>query len=135
MNMEFRDEVILGLECCIKSDETGLCPAECQVRYKYGHECETGLKRDALELLKELEPRVLRYEQIKGIVEGVVWVELNGCEAVEPWIVHQGKIWRPDYNTGYEHWDVSKEDEYNRIVRCWTALPSYKQRKAVKWNA
>ena len=56
MSMEFRDEVILGLECCIKSDETGLCPAECQARYKYGHECETGLKRDALELLKEQEP-------------------------------------------------------------------------------
>ena len=61
MSMEFRDEVVLGLECCIKSDETGLCPAECQVRYKYGHECETGLKRDALELLKEQEPKLVRY--------------------------------------------------------------------------
>lgn len=88
----------------------------------------------ALELLKEQEPRVMTLDQIKGITDGVVWVELNGREAVEPWIVLQGEIWRPDYNTGYECWEVCQENEYNMIIRCWSSEPTEKQRRAVKWD-
>ena len=52
MSMEFRDEVVLGLECCIKSDESVYCPNECPMRKKYGNECEQGLRRDALKLIR-----------------------------------------------------------------------------------
>lgn len=101
--------------------------------------------RDALELinyqhehieafLKELTPRLLTFKQINGIVSGVVWVELKDRQQVEPWIVLYGKIWHPDYNVGYECWEVCKEDEYNRVVRCWTAKPTEEQRNAVKWE-
>lgn len=135
--MTDREIVISGLEhCSNKSFCNDGCPYSPILKdANFGiDECITQLAHDALELLEEQEPRVLSYEQIKGIVEGVVWVELNWRETVEPWIVHQGRIWRPDYNVGYEHWDVSQEDEYNMIVRCWTAKPSYEQRKAVKWD-
>ena len=84
--------------------------------------------------LRDQEPRLLTFMQAKGIVNGVVWVELKDRRQVDPWIVLDGKIWRPDYNTGYECWDICKEDEYNRIVRCWISKPTEEQRKAAKWN-
>lgn len=91
---------------------------------------------EGAELLKEQgqEPRLLTFDQAKDIMNGVVWVELKDRREVDPWIVIQGKIWRPDYNTGYECWDVCKEDEYNRIARCWSARPTDEQRETVKWK-
>lgn len=137
--MTDREKVINGLECCQKA--TAVDPEFSCEDCPYNEisvcvqDCRSVLCADALELLKEQEPRVLSYEQIKGIVEGVVWLELNGREAVYPWIVLQGKVWRPDYNIGYECWEVCKENEYNRIVRCWSSKPTEEQRRAVKWDA
>ena len=91
---------------------------------------------EGAELLKAQvqEPRLLTFEQIKDIMNGVVWVELKGRQLMDPWIVVHGKIWHPDYNTGYECWDVCKVGEYNRIVRCWSARPTDEQRETVKWD-
>lgn len=124
-------KTVRGLECCILRDpeDKPRC-AECE----YEGACVNRLMMDALELLKKQEPRLLTFEQIKDIMNGVVWVELKDRREVDPWIVIQGKIWRPDYNTGYECWDVCKEDEYNRIARCWSARPTDEQRETVKWK-
>ena len=54
------EKVIKGLECCIFSDEGCECLNECPYHddcWKTNFECYT-LKKDALELLKEQEPRV-----------------------------------------------------------------------------
>lgn len=49
-----RDDVMKGLVCCIQSYDTCECPDDCKYRGKY-HECEQGLMKEALELLREQE--------------------------------------------------------------------------------
>ena len=52
--MSDRETVMRGLACCIESYDKGFCPDECEYRGKYP-ECEQGLMKEALELLKEQE--------------------------------------------------------------------------------
>jgi len=53
--MSDRETVMRGLACCIESYDKGFCPDECEYRGKYP-ECEQGLMKEALELLREQEP-------------------------------------------------------------------------------
>ncbi len=47
-----RDTLIQGLKCCVESDESGMCPDLCPVRYVYA-DCENELKKELLRTLTE----------------------------------------------------------------------------------
>ena len=81
--------------------------------------CCADLMKDALELLKEQEPRVLTLEEAR--IYEVVWPEDKGEGELHPLIVQNNMNDSKCYKYGI-HW------------RVWSAKPTEEQRKAVKWN-
>ena len=71
--------------------------------------------RDALELLKEQEPRVLTWDEVKQAE--VCWVEVRGKE---PYATLDAADWNPKY--------------YGKEIRCWNTKPTKEQREEVKWD-
>ena len=63
--MSDRESVIKGLVCCIESYDTCECPDECEYRSKY-NECEQGLMKEALALLKDTERLAQATKQAEG---------------------------------------------------------------------
>lgn len=118
--MADREKVIKGLGCCMNgvnsipkceacpyADEHGRC-------YKLDE-----LHRDALELLKGQEPRVLTLEEARTYE--VVWPEDKEEGELHPLIVQNNMNDSKYYKYGI-HW------------RVWSAKPTDEQRKAVKWS-
>jgi len=101
--------------------------------------CCADLMRDALELLKAQEPRVLTFDELMGLPHGKednVPVVSEVKYPVGAW--DKGTIckWRGaeflQEMVQDHHW--YNRDHYGKIWRVWTALPSIEQRKAVKWE-
>lgn len=90
---------------------------------------------DALELLKEREPRVLTLDEVRERKPFHLWVEdLETGAQVFP-IAYVGGL----YVDSAEDWSVDPDhrntpEYYGKSWRCWTARPTYEQRRAVKWN-
>lgn len=97
--------------------------------------------KEAYEVLKAQEPRVMNVAEVTALEAGtVLWVE-----------EHQGVTWNlfpleidvssihPDTGTNYlffitYHGCKKFEcEEYNRTWRCWTERPTDEQRKATPW--
>lgn len=118
------------------------CPYNAEEKMRY--ECLEEMHRDALELLKEQQPRVLTLDEVmKHYSLPPVFVDDLGMQedylqdiqplyfeflSNDPRNIH----WR-----GYQHirqyldhWKPS----YGQKWRCWTARPTDEQRKAVKWE-
>ena len=127
MDAEKLEKVMKGLECC----SIGLyCPDE-ECPYEKDKEekqenCIALLARDALEVLKALEPRVMTLDEVK------TWVS-SDPDLRDPifyedsilkrgwWITHDNDcVYLPSVNAGYG--------------RCWTSRPTDEQRTAVKWD-
>jgi len=142
-----REKVIKGLECCILSDEECECLDECPYHDDcWETDCELGyiLKKDALKLLKEQEPRVLTLEEVikhyslpPVVLDDLEWQE-DYLQDIKPlyfdfptkdsFAVH----WR-----GYQQVRQYLEDwkaSYGQTWRCWTAKPTNEQREALKWD-
>lgn len=130
------EKVIKGLECCLVSIDSEGCTKECP----YYEACQKSeyydvfqpVMKDALELLKAQEPKLLTIEEITG--DGECWFEgINGaygyadcymCTASEE--VEVNLISRkPEY--------VSFND-FMKKWRCWTSRPTDAQREATQWN-
>ena len=77
------------------------------------------MERDALELLKAQEPRVLTLEEAQHAE--VVWVEEMETCNIYPCIVKNNM-------------NDSKLYKYGIQWRVWTSRPTDEQRKAVKWD-
>lgn len=143
--MADQEKVIKGLECCTAFDGKGfpLCE-ECP--YEDEGTCPEldVLHKDALELLKAQEPRVMTLEEVIGhyslppvVLDDLDWQEdyLQDIAPLyfdfpvdDPWAVH----WR-----GYQavrkylkDWKAS----YGQNWRCWTSRPTEEQRKATPWE-
>lgn len=71
--------------------------------------------REALVLLKAHEPRVLTLEEAEKAE--VCWLEQRGYE---PYVTDDADTWNPEI--------------YGKAYRCWSAMPTDEQRKAVKWE-
>lgn len=125
---EKREKVIKGLECCV--DEIGISHAGCPYYTDGNKNCEgsepfpTPLLRDALELLKAQEPRVLTLDEYKAMAEKPrnekppVWEELRDSDSSEwGWALPQQAY-----------------DGYGIVWRAWTYKPTEEQREAVKWG-
>ena len=94
---------------------------------------------DAINLLRETEPRVMTLEELQKAANGedeIVFIEENGAGYTgwaEPDTDCSGNIiiWWP----GNEwEWELDT-DEYGRTWRCWTAKPTREQREAVAWKS
>lgn len=127
--MPDREKVIKGLEIC---SHPGGCRSECPYYEKEGAECSYWLLKDALELLNEQEPRVLTFEEVQNDCPDYVYLEtstgwLGYC------IKDEGES---DKYVGYlvfgvDEYFIERWKEYGKTWRCWTAMPTDKQRKAV----
>ena len=135
------EKVINGLKVCIADfisrDTCKLtkCPYACIKDQGIQHyECRKTLLKDALELLKEYEPRVLTLEEIAR--SEVVWLECNGIcdDMLEPAIPWDVDITDETWQFVMITVDTMFLQEYEKTWRCWNQKPSDEQRKDVKWN-
>lgn len=130
-----RDKVFKGLTCC-RNGFCFACPYNDGVENNV--ECKQKWADDALELLKEQEPRVLTLGDLRDI--GSVWA-LNTppylCMDINPRyrrIVGSWVAWRNIYELISGLHPTYNADNYGKIWRCWSARPTDEQRKAVAWN-
>jgi hypothetical protein len=98
------------------------------------------LLRDALELLKSQEPRVLTYDELMALPHGEETNAPVVSEVKYPintW--DEGTLckWRgAEFIQEFvQDHSLYNRESYGKVWRCWTALPSKKQRKAAKWDA
>lgn len=96
---------------------------------------------DALELLKEQEPRVLTPEEIKRLPHGaVIWEECNEYDVLPlvACMVVRRNGFSPalleEYGTMFAD-GLDMDEETNEIlVRFWSARPTDEQMERVKWE-
>lgn len=112
--MADRGKVLRALKQHLLAPDVDECEA-CPYGELSGLECERQLYRDAVELLKAQEPRVLTWEEVKKAE--VCWLETRGYE---PFATLEADTWNPE--------------KYGKSYRCWNRMPTDEQRKAVKWD-
>lgn len=94
----------------------------------------TDILRDALELLKEQEPRVMTVDEMNQLSNGdTVWVEISDGRLL-PMMVEDGTLMRWGYM-----WRICDEafcahEEGECVARAWTSRPTDEQREAIRWN-
>lgn len=118
-----REKVINGLECCkipFTKCYDGGCP------YFEDEGCKAKLKREALELLKAQEPRVLTLQEWKQAEEP----KDGECMCYE--------VRNADGNTFLKAMLIKCfegcENLYNKVFRVWTSCPTDSQREATPWE-
>ena len=134
------EKVIKGLEQ-FKSDFKPFC----------GNGADWERFDNALDLLKEYEPRILSLEEaIEGEngleIDPCVFVEIKGREDIFIGAVNDvshynypnlvfdvGECFRIDRSYSVANKNYLNTD-YMKTVRCWTHKPSKEQREAMKWN-
>ena len=134
--MSDREKVIKGLEMCISPYECS--PDDCPYYIRPNNEsglCWDRLMTDALALLKEQEPRVMKLEDVKAFGWDYCYLEEERLP---------GKEYRSvcgDYALTCITWPCIAsmriqhgDDSYGTKWRCWSAKPTDEQRQAVKWE-
>lgn len=141
--MTEREKIIKGIECCLPAgivksgDACNQCPyGSLDKRHSDGY-CIRKIMEDALELLKEPEPRVMTLEEVEAMPYGHVLIETDKKGSLR-WV--DALLFCK--NTNYSFDFITLEGrarllgtEYNREWRCWTARPTKEQTEAVKWDA
>lgn len=130
---EKRDMVIRGLECCLKFFNQEGCPGKCP--YRSDGRCYETIKRDALALLKEQEPRVLNWNEI-GTVDGAVWLEDRDKSEVVPGLVMQmhSAVNLDIKKDGKLHTASASCSDYGYGWRAWSARPTEEQMQNTPWE-
>lgn len=95
------------------------------------------LVRDAITLLKEQEPRILAWDEIKNY--SVVYGEFKGIVEIYPLIItldNQGRAlsWNPEINIGDKYLLLVYDEEDRKNTRCWNKMPTNEQRERIKWD-
>ena len=133
-------KVIYGIERCICH-----VPDACRDgAYDAGHpynECVEMMLRDALELLKEQEPRVMTLEELEDALDTVVWLDIpntenlaDGYSLIMAYSHKNGFILLDSPFGDNPSQDRFEYKDYGITWRCWTFRPTDEQRKAVKWD-
>jgi len=119
------EKVIKGLECCAFGDCTP-CPYT-ETR------CQEHLCGDALDLLKEQEPRVMKPEEIPNY-DGAIYLEDFGEPEIVIAVYCRGVARRVKFAVRGTRSTIAGYDDYNKRWRAWTSRPTNEQRKAVPWD-
>ena len=141
---EKREKVVRGLECCIVRDPDA--KSNC-VECPYNHEgiitnapCANGLMADALAVLKELEPRVITWNEILRLSEiesPPVWLEDNDKIHVVPAFVIGSLLTLQNGAITFilrgKRIGANKSD-YGTRWRAWTAKPTPEQIRDTPWE-
>ena len=95
------------------------------------------LVRDAITLLKEQEPRILGWDEIKNY--SVVYGEFKGIAEIYPLIItfdNQGRAlsWNPGINISDKYLLLVYDEEDRKNTRCWNKMPTNEQRERIKWD-
>ena len=95
------------------------------------------IANETLAILKEQEPRVLDWDEIKNY--SVVYGEFKGIKDIYPLIITFDIIgrplsWNPCINTSEEFLFLVYDEEDRKNTRCWNKEPTEEQRQAVKWE-
>lgn len=136
--MPDRGKVLLALKQHLIVNDGEECEY-CPYGDLYKIDCVRQLYQDAVELLKEQEPRVLTWDELMALPHGEETnapVVIEEKYPVETWDKGTQCKWagaRFAQEMAQDHF-WHNQDTYNKIWRVWTALPSKKQRKAVKWE-
>lgn len=90
-----------------------------------------------LALLKEQEPRILDWDEIRNYP--VVYGEFRGVEDIYPLIItvdSWGRClsWNPGINVSKEFILLVSDEEDRKNTRCWDKMPTEEQRQAVTWD-
>jgi hypothetical protein len=125
---EKREKVIKGLECCAFSNRADKCE---QCPYFSGCETEYGafveLARDALDLLKAQEARVMTLDDLNQCKKETIWAEIKHDNALKQ--LTQDEIAMLTFIGLLCHWNG-----YNTTWRCWTSRPDENRRAETPWN-
>lgn len=137
--MTEREMVITALECCKDVHQSGRWSSgciSCGYSDKHRPDCFLRLADDAVELLKEQEPRVLTLDEA---VDGtqVYYVEFQ---------YHLDRGWvKCDFDRMYVDGEVAmlflrdktfyqQKEDYGKLWRLWNRRPTDEHMKAVKWE-
>ena len=130
-----REKVMAGLECLTHVD-FAVYKSECEKRdcpYK-DTDCEIAVMKDAYNLLKAQEPRVMTLEEIR--MQEVYWAERENVS--RPWPIAMHHIRNAGLLGGLVYQDYMGDDfnakGYGKTWRCWTSRPTDEQMEAVKWE-
>lgn len=134
--MPDREKVIYGIERCIchVPDACRDCGYDAGQPY---NACVESLLKDALELLKAQEPRVMDADEIVLSAEPSkwLWVERRGDYCAEAY--KAGKTVRGliafECETPCAFLYCEYPGEYGKSWRCWTSRPTDEQREATPW--
>ena len=107
---------------------------DCPYDYKPAPDCWQSLERDALELLKEQEPRVLTLDEVLSQEWDYVYIETEHRPYSKEIEAYCGTHTIYCSTTVVHKRQTSGDSEYGKTWRCWTAKPTDEQRKAVKWD-
>lgn len=132
--MAEREKVIAALEWCIEKPCNPKCPYFTQEDKTQAYCLFKKIMPDALALLKEQEPRVMSFNELK--FDTVYWIELKD---VMPWPVAMARMrGNPEYLVFVDYhgdkWDVSKYRIKEGGWRCWTSRPSPEQMRNTPWK-
>lgn len=137
-----KEKVIKGLTLCTTINKVN--PVETCGKCPYfikDNEPDVGcidiLMLDALEILKEQEPRVLTLDEVKAAKGSDMYLEMIGYEDGKDYITAITLDGVGTRGVSFYH-NVFDFESYNKPTifgwRCWTARPTDEQRKAVKWD-
>ena len=128
-----RERVIKAMENCTAESKCKNCPwTECEYEHKT-IEMPLGLTLDALELLKEQEPRMLTQEEAKSLQhDTVVWYEHKSQHDSIPRIIDRTSGYGIRFTDGAIR--CFGIDVYGKRWRLWSARPTDEQREAVPWD-
>lgn len=128
------EKVIQALELCIKGNEIHYCN-KCPYKISDFNCDSKGFMKDALDLLKEQEPRVMTVEELRNDSGEAFYFEtraemLRSCVIVN------------DTSNDFVYLVCGLDDDiywrdyrsYNITWRCWTSRPTQEQRKTVPWE-
>ena len=131
------EKVLNALENCTAPQKCRDCGwTECEYEHETV-EIPMALAKDALELLKAQEPRVMAYDEM--MKAEICFLEVKGIEQIDPFIrfeVDDKSYWSSPYTNNEDNPFelLAEQEEYSINARCWTSRPTDEQREAVKWN-
>lgn len=137
--MTDREKVIFGLKCLTNEDpymsRISCHKKKCPYAETETDNCAPAIWRDALELLKAQEPRVLTLEEVKAFDYDYCYLEEERLPGNDyRTVCGRHKVTCITWPSITQLRIVHKDDTYGKTWRCWSSKPTDEQRKAVKWD-
>lgn len=135
------EKVKTGLECCAIGAECDHCPYSQMNEGKGDYTGCHQLHWDALELLKEKQPRLMALAEVekskgKDVFVEVRYVPSENCDFPAYHAVFASTIDKeqPTYDHIWFYKHINEKEQYGKRWRCWTARPTEEQCKAEPWE-